>query len=165
MVGAILKFDNWSKNIIKLLLNDIDVASWSFYIQYWESYGESDLEHDFNKMKTIKSNLFKQEILYKNQEIYPEFLELFAKRKTHSTKHIRTYKDFVDSYYFLSIVIIDHRIVEICCKDENTLKKIISNFKGSDLNNKQVSVLTRIKEESVLLSYRSITETGIGDFN
>ena len=46
MVGVILKFDNWSKNIFKILFNDIDISLWNFDIKYWESYGESTMTKD-----------------------------------------------------------------------------------------------------------------------
>ena len=67
MVGAILKFNNWSKNIFKGLFNDID----------WESYGESTMTKDYNNLDHIDSEDAKKELIYNECEVYPEFLELF----------------------------------------------------------------------------------------
>ena len=77
MVGVILKFDNWSKNIFKILFNDIDISLWNFDIKYWESYGESTMTKDYNNLDHIDSEDAKKELIYNECEVYPEFLELF----------------------------------------------------------------------------------------
>lgn len=61
MVGAILKFDNWSKNIFKVLFNDIDISLWNFDIKYWESYGKSTMINDFNNLEYIDSENAKKD--------------------------------------------------------------------------------------------------------
>ena len=78
MVGVILKFDNWSKNIFKILFNDIDISLWNFDIKYWESYGESTMTKDYNNLDHIDSEDAKKELIYNECEVYPEFLEFLA---------------------------------------------------------------------------------------
>lgn len=165
MVGAILKFDNWSKNIFKVLFNDIDISLWNFDIKYWESYGRSTMINDFNNLEYIDSEIAKKELIYDDCEVYPEFLELFISRSSEKTYDLKIYDDFIKSDYFISLVIIDHRNIEICCKDIQILEKIIKNFKESKLENKRVNVLESIRLDAVILAFRSKKEISIYDIN
>ncbi len=163
MVGATLKFDNWSKNIFKVLFKDIDISSWNFNINFWESYGKTTMINDYNELDYIDPTLAKKELIYDNCEVYPEFLELFLNTIKENTENITTYKDFIDSNYFMSLVIIDHRNLEICCKDSAILSKVISNFKESNLENKRVVILDSIQSEAVICPYRSKNDKSIYD--
>jgi len=163
VVGAILKFDKWSKNIFRVIFKNIDISLWNFNIMFWESYGNNTLSSDFNGLDNIDSNLAKQELVYYNSEVYPEFLELFLSRGNTIINPIKTYDDFIDSNYFMSIVIIDHRNIEICCKDMEVLKKIIINFSESGLENKRINILKKIKSDAIISAYRSRNDKNIYD--
>lgn len=165
MVGAILKFDNWSKNIFKVLFNDIDISLWNFDIKYWESYGKSTMINDFNNLEYIDSEIAKKELIYDDCEVYPEFSKLFISRSSEKTHDLKFYGDFIKSDYFISLVIIDHRNIEICCKDIQVLEKIIKKFKESNLENKRVNVLENIRLDAVILAFRSKKEINIYDSN
>lgn len=164
MVGVILKFDNWSKNIFKVLFKDIDISSWNLNIKYWESYGNSTMTCDYNDLYYIDSDRAKKELIYDDSEIYPEFLELFIGKKNEKIYNLKYYNDFIKSDYFLSLIIIDHRNIEICCKDVQLLKKIIKNFKKSILENKKIIVLDKIRLDAVISAYRSDEEINIYNF-
>ena len=164
MVGVILKFDNWSKNIFKVLFKDIDISLWDFNIKYWESYGKSTMINDYNNLDCIDSEIAKKELIYDNSEVYPEFLELFIS-KGDEKNNIKYYVDFIKSNCLLSLVIIDHRNIEICCKDEQLLKKIINNFMESNLENKRVNMLENIRLDAVISAFRSKKEINIYDIN
>ena len=155
MVGVILKFDNWSKNIFKVLFKNIDISSWNLNIKYWESYGNSTMTNDYNDLDYIDSESAKKELIYDNSEVYPEFLELFIGKTNENIYNLKSYNDFVKSNYFLSLVIIDHRNIEICCKDVQLLEKIIENFKKSTLENKKIIVLDKIRLDAVISAYRT----------
>ncbi len=163
MVGAVLKFDNWSKNIFKVLFKDIDISSWNLNIKYWESYGNATMTNDYNDLDYIDSESAKKELIYDNSEVYPEFLELFISKENEKIYNLKSYNDFIKSNYFLSVVIIDHRNVEICCKDVQLLEKIIENFKKSILENKKIIVLEKIRLDAVISAYRSNKEINIYD--
>lgn len=163
MVGTILKFDNWSKNIFKVLFKDIDISLWDFYIKYWESYGNSTMTNDYNNLDYIDSESAKKELIYDDSEVYPEFLELFIGKTNENICNLKFYSDFIKSKYFLSLVIIDHRNIEICCKDVQLLKKIIENFNKSTLENKKIIVLDNIRLDAVISPYRSSKEINIYD--
>ena len=163
MLGVILKFDNWSKNIFKVLFKSIDISSWNFNINYWESYDNSMISNDYNELDYIDSERAKNELIYDNSEVYPEFLELFISKKNEKVYNLKTYNDFVKSSCFLSLVIIDHRIIEICCKDVQLLETIIDNFKKSILKNKKIIVLEKIRQDAVISAYRSNEEINIYD--
>ena len=163
MVGAILKFNNWSKNIFKVLFKDIDISSWNLNINYWESYGNSTMINDYNELDYIDSENAKKELIYDNSEVYPEFLELFINKENEKIYNLKTYNDFIQSGCFLSLVIIDHRNIEICCKDVQLLKIIIDNFKKSILENKKIFVLDKIRLDAVISAYRSSKEINIFD--
>lgn len=163
MVGTILKFDNWSKNIFKELFKDIDISSWNLNIKYWESYGNSTMTNDYNDLDNIDSESAKKELIYDNSEVYPEFLELFISKTNENIYNLKSYNDFIKSNYFLSLVIIDHRNIEICCKDAQLLEKIIDNFKKSILENKKIIVLDKIRSDAVISAYRSSKEINIYD--
>ena len=163
MVGVILKFDNWSKNIFKVLFKNIDISSWNLNIKYWESYGNSTMANDYNDLDYIDSESAKKELIYDNSEVYPEFLELFIGKTNENIYNLKSYNDFIKSNYFLSLVIIDHRNIEICCKDVQLLKKIIENFKKSILENKKIIVLDKIRLDAVISAYRSGKEINVYD--
>ena len=163
MVGTILKFNNWSKNIFKILFKDIDVSSWNLNINYWESYGDSTMTNDYNDLDYIDSENAKKELIYDNNEVYPEFLELFISKTNENVYNLKSYNDFNKSNCFLSLVIIDHRNIEICCKDATLLEKIIENFKKSTLENKKIIVLEKIRLDAVISAYRSSKEINIYD--
>lgn len=137
MVGTLLKFDNWSENIFKVLFKNIDICLWNFNIHFWESYGETTMMNDYNELEHIDSESAKKELIYDECEVYPEFLELFISKSNEKTCNLKTYEDFIQSAYVMTLVIIDHRNIEICCKDINLLNKIISNFNESSLENKK----------------------------
>ena len=163
MVGTILKFNNWSKNIFKILFKDIDISSWNFNINYWESFGDSRMTNDYNDLDYIDSENAKKELIYDNNEVYPEFLELFISKTNENVYNLKSYNDFNKSNCFLSLVIIDHRNIEICCKDATLLEKIIENFKKSTLENKKIIVLEKIRLDAVISAYRSSKEINIYD--
>ena len=54
MVGIIVRYDGWDKNIFKEMFAKINLNNIKFTIKYWESYG--DLYEDYND---IDSNTFK----------------------------------------------------------------------------------------------------------
>ena len=163
MVGTLLKFDNWSENIFRVLFKDIDISSWNLNIKYWESYGKSTMTKDYNDLDYIDSESAKKELIYDNSEVYPEFLELFISKTNENIYNLKSYNDFIKSDYFLSLVIIDHRNIEICCKDAQLLEKIIENFKKSTLENKKIIVLEKIRLDAVISAYRSRKEINIYD--
>lgn len=163
MVGVILKFDKWSKNIFKVLFKDIDITLWKFNINIWESYGKTTMINDYNELDNINSEIAKKELLYEDCEVYPEFLELFINNTDENTNSLKTYEDFIKSNCFMSFVIIDHRNIEICCKDFNILNKIISNFKESTLENKRIVILNSIQLDAIICAYRSKNDKNIYD--
>lgn len=163
MVGTLLKFDNWSENIFRVIFKDIDISSWNLNIKYWESYGDSTMPKDYNDLDYIDSESAKKELIYDNSEVYPEFLELFISKTNENIYNIKSYNDFIKSNYFLSLVIIDHRNIEICCKDVKLLEKIIENFKKSILENKKIIVLDKIRSDAIISAYRSSKEINIYD--
>lgn len=163
MVGTLLKFDNWSENIFRVLFKDIDISSWNLYIKYWESYGKSTMTKDYNDLDYIDSESAKKELIYDNNEVYPEFLELFISKTNENVYNLKSYDDFNKSNYFLSLVIIDHRNIEICCKDAKLLEKIIENFKKSTLESKKIIVLEKIRLDAVISAYRSSKDINVYD--
>lgn len=76
---------------------------------------------------------------------------------------LKYYDDFIKSDYFMSLVIIDHRNIEICRKDIQVLEKIIKNFKESNLENKRVNVLEKIRLDAVISAFRLKNEINIYD--
>lgn len=161
MVGTILKFDNWSKNIFKVLFKNIDIYLWNFNIHFWESYGKTTMINDYNELDHIDSESAKKDLIYDDCEVYPEFLELFISKSNEKINNLRTYEDFMKSNCVMSLVIIDHRNIEICCKDINLLNKIISNFNESNLENKRIIMLDKIRSDAVISAYRSKNEISI----
>ena len=94
MVGTLLKFDNWSENIFRVLFKDIDISSWNLNINYWESYGDSTMTNDYNDLDYIDSVSAKKELIYDINEVYPEFLELFISKTNENVYNLKTYNDF-----------------------------------------------------------------------
>jgi hypothetical protein len=163
MTGLTIKYDKWSRNIFRVLFRDIDFSLWDLDIYYWESYNESKSKVDLNKLVEIPSKLAKQELLENDCEIIPEFTKLLIRYYGSKKAEIKTYEQFIKSQYFLAIIIIDHRNIEICCKDEDLLVKIKCNFLNSSLENKRFEVLFHIPANAVLDPWRSKKDVNIYD--
>lgn len=163
MKGLTIKFDKWSRNIFKIIFKDIDFSLWALDVFFWESYGKTTMTVDFNKLEEIPSELAKQELFEKDDEIYPEFMKLFIRKCSSIKAEIKTYEEFLLSPYFLSIIIIDHRIIEICGKDEDILLQIRDNFMNSNLENVRIHELINIPLSAVLEPWRQRNETNIYD--
>lgn len=150
MIGLIIRFNNWSTNIFQQLFLDIDYSNWFFKINYWESYGDEfeNINH------TITSDFFKKNIINNKRSIYPEFCELFISYKKNIKQECSTYKDFLNSKYYMAINIIDHRNIEICCKDDELLQKIKNNISKSNLENKQIIKINEIDYDANLSIFR-----------
>ena len=156
MNGLILKCTGITKNIIKELLKDIDILDLEFDIQYWESYGD-DMEganFDFNNTSEISSEIIKNKLFIENNTLYPEFMELFARKENDSKTEIFNYKDFLESKYIFSIVNYDYRNIEVCSKIPEILESIKKNFLNSDLKDKKIIELDHIPEDATLKSWR-----------
>lgn len=163
MKGLTIKFDKWSRNIFKIIFKDTDFSLWEIDVFYWESYYESKSAVDLNKLEEIPSKLAKKELLENDNEIIPEFAKLLVRDYCSNKAEIKSYEQFLLSPYFLSIIIIDHRNIEVCCKDEGLLRKIERNFANSNLENKRIKELKCIPLSAVLDPWRSKKETNIYD--
>lgn len=158
MVGVILKFEGYCDNIFRVLFKDIDIEKYYFTIQFWESYVTGTI--NFDKEDIILSKSTKDELISNETKVFPEFLELFLSFENFKSE-IDDYASFLSSKYFMSIVIVDHRNIEICCKNDDLLKKVIENFQNSQLKIKKVKILNDILMSAKLLSNRSINDVNI----
>ena len=163
MKGLTLRHGRWSRNIFMILFKDIDFSQWALDVFFWESYGDTTMTVDFNEIKEIPSELAKQELLELDNEIYPEFMKLLIRNCSSIKAEIKTYEEFLLSPYFLSVIIIDHRIIEICGKDEDILAQIRDNFMNSNLENVRIHELINIPLSAVLEPWRQRDETNIYD--
>ena len=163
--GAIFKFKDHVSNILYYLLKGINLNDWCFELINWESYGEDEVSIELNKMDNIDSNFIKTKIIENKADIFPEFAEIYISSKPkNSYSNIETYADFMASNYFLTLSIIDHKTIEICCKNYDFLKKIIDNFDSLNLNKKSVVLLKQIHPESKLSPWHSKDEKGIYEY-
>ncbi len=167
MVGLAFRFDFWDKNIFKTLFANVDASTWVFKLKYWESFGSvrGGGTTDFNQEEDCPSDVIKQKLLFDITEISPEFVEMFISKGNPIQSEIVTYQDFMESSYFLSLTIIDHRILEICCKDEDLLKVIEQNFTSSPLSGKEVVELDMINPRAKLSVWRQQEDIGIYDYH
>lgn len=156
---SIVSIDH-TDNIFKILFKDIDISDWFFQFDYWESYGEHTCV-DFNEIEEIDSEFAKNELIYKDTIVYPEFIELFICKNGDKYEEIHTYKDFKNSNYFLSIILIDHNVIEIYCKDEKLLEQIKLNCIESSLKIKLYTEINNICDEAKMYSNRSVNDKSI----
>lgn len=163
MVGIILKFTGTIKNTIKMLLQKLDMGEKVIDLQHWESDGDRACRYDLNKFEKLSPDIIKKELIIEDNEIYPEFAELFVRDALNPKLEISTYGSFVNSTYDISIIIIDYRNIEICSKTEAYLLQIIENFKNCSLLNKKIKTLENIDSSACLRAWRSHDEAGIGD--
>ena len=153
MVGIIVRYAGWDKNIFKEMFKKINLNNIKFTVKYWESYG--DLYEDYND---INSDTFKN--IIEANECYPEFCELFVSNVNDEYYEIDTYGDFLISKYFLSVAIIDHRNIEICLKDNNFTKQFVKNISSLKVDNLEIIELNSISLDSKLSIWRQ-KEKGI----
>lgn len=163
MKGLLLKFDNWSRNIFQVLFKEMDYSQWEMDVFYWESYNDFESTVDFNQYDEIPSEFAKYQLLQKKTVIHPEFAKILFRFKGSSKNEVKTYGHFIHSSYFLSLVIIDHRNIEICGIDDGFLKKVVENFLNSDLENKRIKELNSIPFSAALNPWRSKNESNIFD--
>lgn len=156
MVGLIVKSKCNDGNILKKLLKNINFDDYDFDISYIESY-ESNMPDKWiylSELENITSELAKNRVLNVNDiSAAPEFLELFIRQKGANKEDINNYGDFMKSNYVMSIIIIDHRNIEICCKFENWLSIINDNIASIE-NIKNIQNLEKIKSEAILSCFR-----------
>lgn len=148
MVGLIIKYYGWVDNIFKCLFKDINTSNLKFKINYWESYGD-----EFENYDEIDSNTFKSKILISGK-CFPEFCEIFTSFNGTNDCNIDTYSNFLDSQYFLSISIIDHRNIEICLKDNEVTKLIIKNAHSLFADKLKIVELETISSDARLSIWR-----------
>ena len=139
MVGAVLKFTGDLPNIINSLLKIFDFEQKCIDIKYWESYGDNGTL-DFNEFDNLSSIQIVNELINEENEIYPEFAEIFIRNKSSLKADIETYNDFINSEYDLSLIIIDRRNIEICSKKHEYLNEIIEKFSECNLENKKIKL-------------------------
>lgn len=163
MIGLLLKFDKWSKNIFKVLFSDIDYSQWELDVFYWESFEDSQATVDPNKFAEMPSMQVKNEFFNKGSEVVPEFAKVLFRFEGLKKDEIKTYDQFIHSAYFLSLIIIDHRNIEICGKDDDLLTRIEKNFLESNLLNKRIQELSSIPLSAVLDPWRSKRDPNIYD--
>lgn len=154
MVGLVVKFEDWAENIFKILFANIDCSRIEFLVNYWESYGDK-----FENYDLITSSDFKDKIL-KSEKCYPEFCEILIRYNNKYDRPIKYYSDFLDSDYFLSISIIDHRNIEICFKKNKLVSKVCQNILQIGLKGKKIIELDKIDLDSNLSIWRQ-NEKGI----
>lgn len=160
MVGVVLKFTGDLRNSIKTLFNSFDFNEKCIDIKYWESYGDSS-DLDFNEFATLSNCQILEELIIKENEIYPEFAEIFIRNKSALKTNIETYNDFIVSEYELSLVIIDRRNIEICSKKTEYLDIIIENFSKCNLENKKIKLLDTINLDAKIKCWRHKNDLSI----
>lgn len=158
MVGAILKFEGYCDNIFRILFRNINIEKYYFTIQFWESYVPGTINFDDEDIILSKST--KDDLFSKETKVFPEFLELFLSCED-VISEVDDYKTFLSSKYFMSIIIIDHKNIEICCKLDSLLSDVINNFQDSKLKNKKIRILYDIQMKAKLLSNRSKNDISI----
>jgi len=161
--GLLLKFNLWSDNIIKVLFDHVDTTRWTIEILYWESFEKKKLPVDFNDPRAVSSKLAKWLFLESEYDVVPEFAKILIRPRGSRKAEIVTHGQFMQSSYFLSLIIIDHRNIEICGKDPELLHAIEMNFLDSDLQNKRFRELHRIPPHAVLNPWRSRNDLNIYD--
>lgn len=140
-------------DLFTLLLNDDYLKDCYYDVIHWESYGQSTMTIDFNKIDNIDSALFVDQLITNKFKVKPEFLQLYISNEN-IKKDIWNYLDFKKSQYFLSIAIIDHSNIEIISKKEDILWCIIKNFKERELSNLKVQIFDEIPDDSVISIWR-----------
>ncbi len=159
MVGLRICFNGTDTNILKKLLRGIDFNKYDFDINYFESY-ELNMPEDWDYLSDvdeITSEQAKNRILKVDEKCAaPEFLELFVRPKNTNRRDVVTYQEFLYSNYVMSIIIIDHRNIEICCKNENWLSKIYNNitFLKGVVDFQTVIMIEKITNEAILKCFR-----------
>lgn len=159
MVGLLVRVIEKDSNILKKLLKGIDFDKFDFDITYFESY-ESNMPDKWDylsELENITSEQAKNRVLNVNEiSAAPEFLELLIRPITSDKKDIDTYDDFLQSDYVMSIIIIDHRNIEICCKFDKWLLMICDSI--TSISNlvrfKSIHRLYKIKNEALLSCFR-----------
>ena len=162
MVGAVLKFTGDLPNIINSLLKIFDFEQKCIDIKYWESYGDNGTL-DFNEFDNLSSIQIVNELINEENEIYPEFAEIFIRNKSSLKADIETYNDFINSEYDLSLIIIDRRNIEICSKKHEYLNEIIEKFSECNLENKKIKLLENINLNAKLKCWLQKTDINIYD--
>ena len=133
-----------------------------------DEYGIYDLIISFSSLAIPLMTLLIQQAVFRflineENEIYPEFAEIFIRNKSSLKADIETYNDFINSEYDLSLIIIDRRNIEICSKKHEYLNEIIEKFSECNLENKKIKLLENINLNAKLKCWRQKTDINIYD--
>jgi len=120
----------------------------------------------FSKLEDISSEQAKVRILEVDQmKCAIEFLELNIRPDFGKKSEIESYSDFISSDYVISVIITDHRNVEICCKNPEWLSFILENAYEYGEKNKNITItlLQNINPKSKLRAWRVKGDISIYD--
>lgn len=156
MKSLVIKFVGRTKNIVKDLLVDITFDDFEFDINHWESYGDDidGSDNDFNVMDDISSNMILRKVFTEDNYVCPEFMELLIRNKGTKRTAVKTYKDFIDSDYVISIINYDYRNIEIISKDDRIINKIKDNFSSINVSDKKIIEVNDISFDVELKAWR-----------
>lgn len=136
MKGIKLKIITKESNILMKILVGIEFADYFFDVNNFESY-EMNMDDNWKELSnddTIKSEDAKERILtIDDSRAKIEFLELNIRYKGSKKADLYDYNDFLDSDYETVIKLIDACIIHIYSKNQEFLKKVLSNLR--DYNN------------------------------
>lgn len=168
MIGVLICINDFDSNILRKLFKGIDFSNYIFDTDYIESY-ETDMPDDwvyFSQLEDISSEQAKVRILEVDQmKCAIEFLELNIRPCFGKKYEIELYSDFISSDYVISVIITDHRNVEICCKKPEWLSFILKNAYDYGGKNRIITItpLLNINPKSKLRAWRVKGDISIYD--
>lgn len=169
MKGIKLKIISNESNVLMKILEGIAFNNYSFDICNFESY-ETYMDKNWKELsneKIIESEDAKERILTINDSrARIEFLELNIRCNNAEKTDIYNYNDFLNSEYETVIKVIDACIVHIYSKNQDFLKKVLSNLRNynNSIKFKNLIVLDQVPIDEKMIIWYPESEVTYSNF-
>lgn len=135
MIGITIKLKNEYNNFLFKILDKIGAEDFVWHIYDNEIIYKNNVNH-------LNTSIFQEDILdgtnflncIKIEKYYLVYADIKAYRKKKEITFIETYKDFLESSCEIALFCSDTTNIEVYCKDEDILRKIIENCKYAGLD-------------------------------
>ena len=132
MKGLLLKYDGNQEKLLSEMLNFLNTHEYNFHIAFDDL--ASNTKDEFWDVESYTSDMAKKMIFHPSSNRIIIALDLFVSERKNYYEDIETYRDFLNSDYFLSLHVIDGSKIAIFCRNETILDKIKAIYMQFTLN-------------------------------
>ncbi|MDE5856055.1 MAG: DUF2691 family protein [Anaeroplasmataceae bacterium] len=157
MKGLLLKCESNPAQVLSEMLSFLNNEEYSFNLVFVDL--TADKEDEFFDVESFTSDMAKKMIFHPSLKRFIIALDLFVSKKQNYFDDVETFRDFLNSDYFLSLHIIDCSRIAIFCKNQSILAKIKLTFLQYSLENMSIKEIETVPLNTEMASYARNTST------